>query len=308
MPTTGPIFAIADDLTGALEVGVKLNAIVSTNLEARAGALVIDTESRHLSPAAAADRVSRALDGRELTNCLFYKKTDSTLRGNIASELRAITRAFPGRRIGYAGAYPKLGRTVRNGVLYVGDTPVHQTAFAHDPLNPVVSSSLAEVLAGVDCVIYDGETCGDVERAACEIRSHGYLAAGPSAIAGALGTPANGPLPQIRSALIVNGSLHPASIEQIDAAARRGLPEGWKIESRTATDPAAFEALIVFGGDTAFEITRALGVETFEPLREILPGVPLSRMNGPTPYLITKAGGYGANDLLCRLIDLLHHQ
>ena len=59
---------------------------------------------------------------------LIYKKTDSTLRGNIAAELRALADLFPTWRIGYAPAYPALGRTVKNGVLYVDDVPVSETA------------------------------------------------------------------------------------------------------------------------------------------------------------------------------------
>jgi uncharacterized protein YgbK (DUF1537 family) len=49
--------------------------------------------------------------------------------------------------------------------------------------------------------------------------------------------------------------------------------------------------LVVFGGDTAYGIHRALGGEAFRPLGEIVAGVPVSVSGGL--YWITKAGGFG---------------
>jgi len=43
----------------------------------------------------------------------LYLKTDSTLRGNIGSEISAVLAAFPGSPLVYAPAYPRMGRTVR---------------------------------------------------------------------------------------------------------------------------------------------------------------------------------------------------
>src|ERR1043166_8822965 len=112
---------LADDLTGALEIGAKfaaagISAAVSTTLawDQDATALVIDTETRHEKPSEAAAIVHRL--AREAGDFrLLYKKTDSTLRGNIGAELSAMAEAFPGARVTYVPAYPLMGRTVRNG-------------------------------------------------------------------------------------------------------------------------------------------------------------------------------------------------
>ncbi len=63
--------------------------------------------------------------------------------------------------------------------------------------------------------------------------------------------------------------------------------------------------LIVFGGDTAASILAACGIRSLEPAGEILPGVPCSwvELEGAATPLITKAGGFGAPDLLRRLIS-----
>ena len=126
------ILALADDMTGALEVGAKFSAagirtLVSAKPAASASAcaLVYDTETRHRSPRDAGQEVRRFVLE---TDCacprLIYKKTDSTFRGNIAAEASALAELYPAWRIGYAPAYPALGRTVKNGLLYVDGVAV----------------------------------------------------------------------------------------------------------------------------------------------------------------------------------------
>ena len=66
------------------------------------------------------------------------------------------------------------------------------------------------------------------------------------------------------------------------------------------------DALVVFGGDTAAGIVHALGNPPIFPVREVVPGVALSRLPAAgLECLITKAGGFGAADILSRLRELL---
>lgn len=312
------ILAIADDLTGALEAGAKLDVPVTTSLVFDAPALVIDTETRHVSAAEAAVAVSQALRDRVNPGDLIYKKTDSTLRGNIAAELRALSQYCGGRTIGYVGAYPMYGRTVRDGRLFVHGVPVEMTSFACDALNPVGNGDLRSLLQGFDCVVYDGETDADVARAVSDIEARGYIPAGTAAVASYL-APAPSPLrlPPVRTCCIVNGSRHPASQRQIGHMKSCALPELWQIieESRTPAPhvcrllaTTAIDCVIVFGGDTAYAITLALGVELFEPIGELAPGIPISRMAGRSELLVTKAGGFGDDNLLASLAAKLSAQ
>ena len=73
------------------------------------------------------------------------------------------------------------------------------------------------------------------------------------------------------------------------------------IAERVNTVRWDFDGLTVFGGDTAYAILRTLGVTTLEPIGEILPGVPVSRIPGRGISLISKAGGFGDQDLICAL-------
>src|SRR5256885_166165 len=78
------LLSLADDLTGALEIGAKFGAIVQAWPErSRQWRRVIDTESRHLPPDEAAARIREVIAGCQPQ--LIYKKTDSALRGNIGA-------------------------------------------------------------------------------------------------------------------------------------------------------------------------------------------------------------------------------
>jgi uncharacterized protein YgbK (DUF1537 family) len=303
------IFGLADDLTGALETGAKFrDAVVTTDrFDPDEAVVVVDTETRHLEPERAAEVVKQK--AREAK--LIYKKTDSALRGSIAAELGALMKAFPDRPVIYAPAYPDLGRTVKNGCLLIDGLPAHQTAFARDPRNPVRESDVRKLLDGLDVRVIDGETNADVEAAAREVlATEPYaIAAGPGALAGALARVMGlGPMPRayphLRRCLVVNGSLHPASAAQIEFAKARGFFDAdWVLCSRApeavlgALRQSRFDGLVVFGGDTAFDIHRALPSSEFRTMGEVVTGAPISQRGGL--YWITKAGGFGPPDLLC---------
>ena len=168
------LLIIADDLTGALDTGVQFakhgtRTLVTADACSGAGAgtcaslgsaldaasigiadietLCIDTESRHMPAQEAYARV-RALAEEAVTAGVprIYKKTDSALRGNIGAELAALGDAT-GAPVMFVPAYPKNGRTTRNGVQYVGGVPVAETSFARDPIDPVAASGVAEIIA-----------------------------------------------------------------------------------------------------------------------------------------------------------------
>lgn len=302
-------------MTGALEVGAKFasHGILTLVHTQSAGAPVevIDTETRHLPASDAYSRI-RALAGASVD--FIYKKTDSTLRGNIGAELQAIAAAHPAWKIGYAPAYPALGRTVKDGVLYVDGTPVHQTVFGNDALNPVNSSAIRDVLGELECTIFDGESSADIHQAADALLRHPRMriAAGPAAFAEALAARLDvmrhpvQPIPALPRCEILNGSRHPASAAQIEHAlahgcASRASGAKWRIIER-GTVPTS-EAVIIFGGDTAFDVVTALGALPLTPLGEPIPGVVVSRHE--RRIIVSKAGGFGAPDLLCRLRQLL---
>lgn len=153
------LLVIADDLTGACDTGAQFAGQGVPTLVTIEGdyafdrqddeysVIVASTESRHLSAAEAAARVETVVRRARVAGVnRFYKKTDSTLRGNIGAELQALLRASGNRALAFAPAFPRLGRFTRGGYQYVGDRLLHETAFANDPLDPVTDSYIPVII------------------------------------------------------------------------------------------------------------------------------------------------------------------
>jgi uncharacterized protein YgbK (DUF1537 family) len=65
--------------------------------------------------------------------------------------------------------------------------------------------------------------------------------------------------------------------------------------------------LMCTGGDTLLALMRTVGVSGLTPIGEVAPGAVLSRFTalGKTWNIISKSGGFGEPDLLCRLAELV---
>ena len=328
------ILILADDLTGALEAGAAfaprgIETIVTLRQlpVSKAPVLVIDTETRHVPAEEAALLVDHFL--QSVPARLRYKKTDSTLRGNIRAELTALARWGP---VTYVPAYPQLGRTLRQGCLYVDDVPIERTVFAQDPLHPITEGNLTKLLDHCSGItLSEANTEDEIEEIARGWICTGGSAAGPSALLHAAvklmgGKKSPPPFPAVRRALVVSASRHENSRRQLAVASRLFCKSGWGVLEATQEyqgdprkfiagfgqraaqqlQPGSFDTLIVFGGDTACSILQALDITTVEPLGEVVPGVPVSLLpNGLT--LVTKAGGFGSPEILLQLYEKLTH-
>lgn len=156
MPEIG---IIADDFTGANDVGLQfikygfsvisvLDISVLNKQELKkADVIVIDTESRFLTPDLAYKKVKQAVRClKELHVKRFYKKVDSTLRGNISYELKALSDELNCAFLPFVAAFPDAKRTTINGYVYVNGKILHETSFNYDTGNPVLSSYLPAIL------------------------------------------------------------------------------------------------------------------------------------------------------------------
>jgi uncharacterized protein YgbK (DUF1537 family) len=179
-------YVVADDLTGASDAGVQFakrgaRTVVWLDYEhvgdVDADVLVVDTDSRHETPDGAYTRMAellRYLRPRRAHDVV--KKMDSTLRGNAGPEVRALLEAFPTAFAIVAPAYPKNGRTSRDGIVYVYDERVDETDFGRDLFSPVRDAGIAEHL-GEPCALFDRETLhggtDEIGRAIDTARAHG---------------------------------------------------------------------------------------------------------------------------------------
>jgi uncharacterized protein YgbK (DUF1537 family) len=154
------LLIIADDFTGALDTGVQFAAegietrvITNTQVDfsgiaPEAEVLVLDAETRHLSGEAAYQVVyETAKRAWGLGIPYIYKKTDSALRGNVGSELKAVLDATGSRSLHFFPAFPRMHRTTEDGIHYINGIPVHESVFGRDPFDPVKSSSVKELIS-----------------------------------------------------------------------------------------------------------------------------------------------------------------
>ncbi len=153
------IVVIADDLTGANDTGVQfakqgLKTIVLMRVpgslsELDEDVLVVDTQSRALSPAEAYQKVTETallFKNRDQFQTL-YKKIDSTLRGNLGTEIDAIMDVCGLELAIVAPAFPRNGRITVGGCHFLGNAPLEATEIARDPLCPVSESHIPTLLA-----------------------------------------------------------------------------------------------------------------------------------------------------------------
>lgn len=166
---------------------------------------------------------------------LVVKQFDSTLRGHVAAETIALLRATKRRRALAAPAFPAAGRTTIGARQFVDGIPVHESAYAADPLNPVRSSDIVAMFEheGVEvarreedrgCVfVLDGETEAELTAIASRYigRSDLVLAGSTELMRALARVSEEGPHrasapPPSRRVLIVVGSMNDRSRNQLD--------------------------------------------------------------------------------------------
>lgn len=257
---------IADDLTGATDLAVTLAredlSVMQVNglpgaLDLPAhDAIVVALKSRTAAPA---DAVAWSLEalrwlqsrGAERVYFKYCSTFDSTPRGNIGPVADALLDALGERGTVATPAYPRNGRTVYKGNLFVGDVPLAESGMKDHPLTPMRDSNLVRVLAAqtrrkvglIDCNVV--EAGPDAIRARLEtldgyaildaVRDEHLVAAGEACrdlklttggaglamgIARALGSKGSSLKTFARPAgpaVILAGSCSPATLAQIEA-------------------------------------------------------------------------------------------
>lgn len=152
---------IADDLTGATDLGVTLAreglSVVQVNgapgqlAPPRTDAVVVALKSRTNAPAEAVAWSLESLQWlrRAGARRVYFKVCstfDSTPRGNIGPVADALLEALEAPFALVTPAYPRNARTVYRGNLFVGDVPLAESGMRNHPLTPMADSNLVRVL------------------------------------------------------------------------------------------------------------------------------------------------------------------
>ncbi len=156
---------IADDLTGANASGVlfldlQMKVITALHDEisnefiktfSSSDVVAISTNSRADELEVAYNKVFNAAQFFKKYDAenelIFNKRIDSTLRGNIGSEIDAIVDSLGDDRVVFmVPAFPKSKRQCHQGYMIVDGVYLQNTSVANDPKTPVTMSRVSDII------------------------------------------------------------------------------------------------------------------------------------------------------------------
>ncbi len=154
------IAIVADDFSGATELagiavshGLSAEVVDVHGISGASDVIAINTHSRSLPSDEARELLTKvAKDLRELKPTHVFKKTDSVLRGNTATEISVLAKALTYENALFIPANPSRGRCIRDGHYLINDVPLDETFFAKDPEHPVHTSEVRALLNHPECI------------------------------------------------------------------------------------------------------------------------------------------------------------
>ncbi|MBP2329753.1 4-hydroxythreonine-4-phosphate dehydrogenase [Kibdelosporangium banguiense] len=149
------VLVIADDLSGSAEVAAALSLRTKRSLvllyaesEPYEPVVVVDVDTRSGDASTAEAKTAQAVAALGADRQVFLK-IDSQLRGHVAAAVDGV-----GGFAVVCPALPRLGRTMRDGVVHVDGVPLHKTqAWRVEPVAP--PHSVADLLAPRSCDVVD---------------------------------------------------------------------------------------------------------------------------------------------------------
>lgn len=153
------VAVVADDLTGANDTalqfhlgGAKTKILLNTQYvpdkKQETEVWAISTESRNVPAAIAVENVKNVLASLEdnFSFEYYYKKIDSTVRGNIALETLTMVQYLGYDAAIVIPAFPQEGRITVGGYHLLKGVPIGRTEMAIDPHSPILESHVPSLL------------------------------------------------------------------------------------------------------------------------------------------------------------------
>lgn len=157
------IFVVADDLTGAAEIGgiaqqfgltARILSGKEKHISFQENVIIINTSSRSYEPQQAKKAIGDVLSGHNLAEYdLIYKKIDSVLRGPVVPETMALLTESGYSRVLMIPANPSRNRIIQDGRYFLDGIPVNETSFRNDPLHPRLSAKVRYLLGNHESVV-----------------------------------------------------------------------------------------------------------------------------------------------------------
>ncbi|SHN50851.1 Uncharacterized conserved protein YgbK, DUF1537 family [Geodermatophilus obscurus] len=339
---TGAADAAAPFAVRGLEVSVALTAATPGAVDVLA--LVTDNRWRPPEEAAdrmreAVERV------RAWGPDLLFLKIDSTLRGRVRADVSVALDAWGTRNAVATPAFPAQGRTVHDGALRVHGEATVTDIGGHFPpgVRAVDAQTHGDLVQIARRILADGAVAagsGGLARALAEVlittpAARRFLATPVGGVLLVVGTDHPTTKAQVApllatgaDRLVVDDST-PWPVEDAVSALRDGRrvlltsavvvdvpadsPQAAALAERLARvvaavlDGAPSAGLVLTGGATALAVATALGATELRLLAEVTEGLPLGELfTGDRRIpVVTKSGGFGAPDALCRAAEAL---
>jgi len=301
------IAVIADDLTGALDTGVQFSnwgftvQVTDDPLSSVADVVVVNTDTRGVDPERAYKLVFNV--AKKVSSFdMVYKKTDSTLRGNVGAEIQAVLDATGEETAFLTPCYPPTARCVRDGHLLVDNVPIDKTEYSEpdskqsyipdiireDVTCPVVHQGDTDIHNHAGIVVIDSETEIDLLTIARNLIGSKILA-GSAGFAAAIAEVTVNPPP----VLSVIGSRKSVTQRQTRALERRLGAELIPLDMNRALN-----------GEPQAEVVRR-ALDAFEDGRDVI------IMSAPDPETVemtieaADSLGLSSSELEARVTDAL---
>lgn len=152
------VLVIADDMTGANDTGALLNKAgfdtvssptdqIETELYSTRDVLCVNIDSRAIHSEVASKLVRNAVNRYAEDETLISKRIDSTLRGNVGSEIDGVLEALPtGYKAIVVASSPQAGRICIGGYILVHSVPLELCGLGNDLKTPVHSSKVIDII------------------------------------------------------------------------------------------------------------------------------------------------------------------
>ncbi len=148
------ILVIADDLTGAAEIGgialrynLTVDIVHKLDSTLQSDVQILNTNTRSLTYEEIIPHLQNVTNGIKKDEYQFiYLKFDSALRGNIKIQVDFLKEQLNYKLAVFCPANPVFGRIIKNGEYYINDRLINETSFSEDPEFPIQKSHVLDIL------------------------------------------------------------------------------------------------------------------------------------------------------------------
>lgn len=152
------VLVIADDLTGAAEIGgialrynLTVDIVHEINQDLKSDVQILNSNTRSLKEDEIIPHLKKLTEKIDKSAYQFiYLKFDSALRGLIKSQVEFLTEKYNYKNVLFCPANPVFGRTIEKGIYYINNTPINETGFAEDSEFPIEQSNVQDILKASD--------------------------------------------------------------------------------------------------------------------------------------------------------------